>query len=506
MLGRYLLSTLALGLNFSALVLAAQPAVTVYNQNFGVVREKVSLEVKAGVNELRFTDVTAHLEPDSVVLRDPTGKHRLQILEQNYRADPVSQELLLSLFEGKTLEFLIYDQTAPNHEKPVLGKVIRSAYVPHPGAWNQYGEEYSQGQSAIMSGGGGQPIIEIDGKLRFGLPGTPLFPSLADDTILKPTLSWLLETDAVGRLDAELSYVTGGMTWKADYNLVAPADGDVLDLVGWVTIDNQSGRTFDDARIKLMAGDVSRVQRGGYGRQSIFGQSQQRGDEGGPTVTEKAFEDYHLYTVARQTTLHDRETKQIEFIRATGVQSTRVYVYDGYRHDERYGGYDHETLRDWIGYGTLCNPKVFVMREFKNSEANHLGLPLPAGRARFYRADDDGRPEFTGENQIDHTPKDELVHLRTGNAFDLVGERRQTQYKINKDEGWIDESFEIKVRNHKKEPVEVRIVEHLYRWLTWEIREKSQDYEKKEAQTIEFRVTVPPDGEQVVTYLVHYWW
>ena len=173
------------------------------------------------------------------------------------------------------------------------------------------------------TGQGSQPIIEVDGQLRFSLPGIPLFPSLADDTILKPTLQWIIETDEDGPLNAELCYVTGGMTWEADYNMVAPEEGDVLDLVGWVTMDNQCGKTFEDAKIKLMAGDVSKIQRG----EAISGALQmERSESGGmaPPVSEKAFEEYHLYTVARRTTLHDRETKQVEFVRAAGVQSRQT--------------------------------------------------------------------------------------------------------------------------------------------------------------------------------------
>ncbi len=485
--------------------LADQPAVTVYNQNFGVVREKVTLDLKPGVNPLRFTEITAHLEPDSVILRDPTGKHRLQVLEQNYCADPLSQGLLLSSYEGKTLEFLVYDQTSPYHEKPVMGKIIRSAYVPHPEAWNRYGEEYSQGQGGMMSSGAGQPIVEIDGKLRFGFPGTPIFPSLGDDTILKPTLSWLLETDAAGKLDAELSYVTGGMSWKADYNVVAPEQGDQTDLIGWITIDNQTGKTFAEAQIKLMAGDVSKIQPGRGGVPFALVQSVS-GDESGPPVSEKAFDEYHLYTLKRATTLHDRETKQVEFVRATGIQSRRIYVYDGARIERRYQDWDATGRRIQSDYGTQCNPKVWAMREIDNNEKNGLGIPLPAGRVRCYRQDDDRRLEFVGENEIDHTPKDEIVRIYIGNAFDLVGERTRTEFKVNNDQDWLDESFEIKVRNHKKEAVEVRVVEHLYRWDNWEIREKTQEYVKKDSHTIEFHITVPPDGETVVTYLVHYWW
>ncbi len=195
----------------------AQPSLTIYNQNFAVVRQELPLELKSGVNSVRVTDITMHLEPDSVILRDPTGKQFIQVLEQNYRADPLSESLLLSLFEGKTINFLVPRE---NKQEIVPGKIIRSGYVPHsPIAMRQYGTQYYQAQMA--QGGSEQPIVEVDGKVRFGLPGTPLFPALGNDTVLKPTLQWLLSTPNPGPLRAEFSYVTGGLTWEADYNIVA---------------------------------------------------------------------------------------------------------------------------------------------------------------------------------------------------------------------------------------------------------------------------------------------
>src|SRR5947209_20235612 len=222
-----------------------QPALTIYNQNFFVARERFPLDLKAGVNRVEFAGIAAHLEPDSVILRDPAGRS-LQVLEQNYRNDPVSQELLLSFYEGKTIDFLLPGEKA----QIVRGKIIRSGYVP--------GSVYGQGT------GFGQPIIEVDGVLRFGLPGQPMFPALSGDSILKPTLSWLLGTSNPGLFNAEISYVSGGMTWQSDYNLVVSDAGngktDLLDMVGWVTMRNQSGKTFENARIKLMAGDVNKIE------------------------------------------------------------------------------------------------------------------------------------------------------------------------------------------------------------------------------------------------------
>jgi len=466
----------------------SEAALTIYNQNFFVAREKLPLDLHSGVNHVEFTGMTSHLEPDSVILRDLTGRP-LQILEQSYRNDPISQELLLSLYEGKSLDFLT---NVNGKELTVRGKVVRSGYVPG-GAFTQ-------------------PIIEVDGVLRFSLPGQPLFPALTANSVLKPTLSWLLETNSSGKTDGEISYVSGGMNWQADYNLVVSdnpnkkTQTDLLDMVGWITMHNQSGKTFENANIKLLAGDVNKLEQLPVnGRMYAAKAAIMEADAMAPVVREKSFDEFHLYTLARPATLRDQETKQVEFVRSTAIQSQRLYVYDGAQ-IAQYGYYSPEQARNDQNYGTQSNPKIWVMQEFKNSEANHLGIALPKGRLRFYRRDTDGHLEFVGENSIDHTPKDETIRVFTGNSFDLHGERKRTNIHVDSSHNWLDESFEIRVRNHKKEPVQVRVVEHLYRWTNWKLTENSQDWKKKDSQTIEFPVTVAPDGEQVITYTVHYSW
>jgi hypothetical protein len=464
--------------------LGADPALTIYNQNFAVVRDSVSLDLKSGENDVSFANTTAHLEPDSVILRDPAGKLNLQILEQNYRNDPVSQELLLSLNEGKTIDFLVKEANKP--DQTVQGKIVRSGYVAHAQT--------------------GQPIIEVDGKLQFGLPGQPIFPSLGDDTILKPALNWKIEADVAGKLDAELAYITSGMSWHADYNIVAPEDSDILDVVGWITMDNQTGKTFENAKIKLMAGDVNKLQeQDGMSRDMVVTYAAMRMAKAEAVVTQKAFDDFHLYSLARPTTLHDGETKQVEFIHAAGVKAEKVYVYDGAQINWQQWQYNPMGMRQNEEFGTQSDTKVAIVREFKNSEANHLGMPLPKGRVRFYKQDDK-QLEFTGENMIDHTPQDEMVKIYTGNAFDLVGERRRTNFHVDNANNWCEESFEIKVRNHKKEPATIRVVEHLYRWTNWEITEKSDPFEKTNAQEIKFTIPLKPDEEKTITYKIHYSW
>jgi len=480
-----LMKTILLLTALSTLVAGAEPALTIYNQNFAVVRDTVPLDLKSGANSVVYSGATAQVEPDSVILRDPAGKHSLQILEQNYRNDPVSQELLLSLFEGKTIDFQnVRMKDSTQITELIPGKIVRSGFVP--------------------GGGNTQPIIEVNGKLQFTLPGQPLFPDLGSDTILKPAFNWLLQSDKPGAFDAEVGYVTGGFDWSASYNLVSPEKGDYCDLVGWITMNNNSGKTFDNAKIKLMAGDVNKIQpqRDEFdGRLRKVAMPMAMAAMDAPAVSEKAFDEFHLYSIARPTTLHDHETKQVEFVHAEKMYAPTIYVYDGATGYQFYGlNYDR-------GYGQSDNKKIIVQREFKNAETNQLGIALPAGKLRFYRRDSDGQLQFVGENTIDHTPRNETVRVTTGNSFDLVGERKQTNFRVDTSEKWIDETFEIKLRNRKKtDAVEIRVVEHLYRWSNWSITAKSDDFVKKDSQTIEFRIPVKPDEEKTVTYTVHYSW
>lgn len=443
----------------------AGAALTIYNNDFAVVRETLPLDLQPGVNAVAFAGVTTRVEADSVLLRDRSGRVALRILEQSYRAEAASESLLLSLHEGRTLDFLVRDRDAREHV--VQGRVVRSGHA-------------AQGEAAT-------PIIEVDGRLRFALPGQPIFPSLGDDAVLQPTLSWQLHADKAARLDAELGYITGGLRWEAAYNLVAPETGDKVDLVGWVTVTNESGKRFDDASIKLMAGDVNRV----VPEMQMIGRSKSMMTmtammDAGAGVTEKSFDEFHLYSLPRPVTLRDRETKQVEFLRGTGVHAPQLYIYDLHK------------------YG----PKVATVREFKNtSENGGLGLPLPKGKARFYRQDNaDGRMEFVGENSLDHTARNETVRLRTGDVFDIAVERSQSDASMSSRNDFREEAYTIKLRNRKTTPVEVRITEHLQSGPNWKLVQQSDPHEKLDAARLEFRVTLQPDVERIVTYRVRYDW
>ena len=458
-------------------------ALTIYNQGFAVARTSIHLDLHAGINELTTTGVTSRLEPDSVVLRDPAGRRIVNIIEQNYDAGVVNQQWLLEKYEGKTIDF------ETGNGQIIPGRIIRAG------------------------GPQGQPLIEVKGRMQFQLPGLPLFPSATDGLLLKPTLRWQIHSDNSAHIPAELAYITGGLDWAATYNVVVPESADVTgqekaDLLGWVTIHNQSGSEFAQATIKLMAGDVAKLQPQGGVYAQAMNKAALRLDEASYDriqVTQKAFDDFHLYDLHRTVALLDGETKQVQFIDASGVTVKRNYVYDGEASQLQpiYAGSFNQNR----AYGLeVENTHVRVIEEIKNSESNHLGLPMPAGRVRLYRRDADGQMEFVGEDAIDHTPTEETLKIATGNAFDVKGSRRQTDFHISQNEHILDETFEIKITNQKQQPVRVKIVEHMYRGDNWEITGKTFAFTKRDSHTLEFPVQVPAKGQTTLTYSVRYTW
>ncbi len=469
------------------LPLFAETAVTVYNKNFAVVRDIVPLSLEKGINDVTYNGATLSLEPDSVILRDRAGKAKLSILEQSYRKDTASQGLLLSMFEGKTIDFLA-PANADGERFTVKGKIVRSGYSP--------------------GGRVGTPIVEVDGKMRFSLPGEPIFPSLGDNTILEPALSWKLGSDSKADIKAELSYLTGGLSWQSSYNLVLPEKGTDIDMVGWVTFNNRSGKTFNDASIKLMAGDVNKFQHQAPRAKMAMMESARNGADFGGAVTEKAFDEFHLYSLPRKVTLRDKETKQVEFMRGEKVKSKTIYTYDGAGlRWQNYAGWNPDQLRGRRNFGGNVNKKIKVEREFANTKENGLGIPLPAGKIRFYRQDNaDGRMEFTGENFIDHTPQGEDVKVSIGDSFDLVGDRKQVDYQLDNRGRKLTETYEITLTNRKKEAVTITVQEQMIRGGNWDIIEKSDDFKKLDARRVTFDVPVKPDEKRKVTYTVRYSW
>ena len=440
-------------------------ALTVYNQDLALVRDVRSLSLSAGVNEVRFADVAERIDPTSVHVRsltDPTGT---RILEQNFDYDLVGSQKVLEKYIDRTIGLVTDDGTT--YEGTLL----------------------SAQNDIVLQTETGIVVVRRDAIRQFD------FPELPEGLITRPSLVWLVETEQTGEQDIEVTYMTGGISWRADYVVQLNEDDTQADLNGWVTVENQSGATYENAKLKLVAGDVNVVQEKlGVMRDAMAEEMA----VAAPQVEERQLFEYHLYDVQRPVTVRNNQTKQIEFTSASGINVEKIFVYDG---APGFGFYGYAITDP--SYGASSTPDVNIYLDMANSEENGLGIPLPAGRVRVYKADVDGTLQFIGEDEIDHTPRDEQVRLRLGNAFDIVGERRQTNFRKLGDDV-IEESFEITIRNHKDEAVEVRVVEHMFRWSEWEITRESAEHTKLDQGTVEWRVNVPANGEATVTYTVRY--
>ncbi len=478
----------------------APTQLTIYNQDFAVARTSVALDLHAGANEVLTTNVTSQLEPDSVILRDPAGRHAIHVAEQNYDAGVVTQAWMLNKYEGQTIDFQTYgqqviDTTTGEHKTlpavTVKGRIIRA---------------------------GDQPLIEVDGHMQFQLPGLPIFPAATEGLLLKPTLRWQIDSEHAAKFPAELDYITHGMSWEATYNVVVPEAPDVTgpemaEVVGWVTVRNNSGTDFPRAEIQLMAGDVAKL-RGSVGPMGgPLSRNVYAGDEAAAfAVTQKEFDDFHLYDLHRTVALRNHESKQVQFLEAANVAVQRTYQFNGNQilNQNFYDGY-HNEQRSLNDTGST---HIAIRAEIKNSTANHLGMPLPAGRLRLYRREATGQMQFIGESMVQHTPAEQTVQVVSGNAFDLTAERRQTDFHVNQNGHTIDETFEIKLSNQKSQPVTIHDIEHMNRGQNWEITEHSTNlvklddakFVKLDSATVDFPVTVPAKGETTLTYSVHYTW
>ncbi|HEV7299452.1 MAG TPA: hypothetical protein VGN72_08830 [Tepidisphaeraceae bacterium] len=448
---------------------------------YGVVREvrKVNID-KDGT--IRFSDVASGIDPTTVTFESLTDPNGTSVLEQNYEYDVVSGNKLMEKYLGK--EVTIVKRASGNEGvTTVTGRLLSS-----------------DGATVVLQSAEGVQVISRSDITTVTLAD-------AANLITKPTLVWKLDADKGGEHLAKVTYQTDGITWRADYSIIMNANDTAADVGAWVTILNQSGANYPDAKLKLVAGDVQRVQPqqelyGGMPRAMAMADAK-RADMG---FQEKSFFEYHLYTLGRPTSLGNNSTKQIElFPSKKNVPVNKTFVYYGLPEQMRYW-ISPEPNRD-RNLGTQTNKKVDVYLQTTNSEQNGMGIPLPAGRIRVYKADDaDGSMEFVGEDVIQHTPKDEKVLVKLGSAFDIVGERKQTDFQVDRNDHWIEEEFEITLRNHKKEPVDVIVKENLFRWATWEIIKNSDDFEKQDSRTVHFPVRVEPDGEKKVTYRVRYTW
>lgn len=448
--------------------------VTVYNNNLGLVTENRTFHLKHGVNELQITDVASQIDATSVHFKSLTDPEGTSVLEQNFQYDLLNQDKLLDKYVGKEISLETMD--GKNGDKPTIMKGI------------------------LLSNSGGR-ILKVGSQIYVNPPGNPVLPELPEGLLTKPTLLWHIKADKSADHNCEVTYMTGGMSWKADYVVVTSAKDDKMDLNAWVTLDNTSGAVYKDAKLKLVAGDVNRVDNSRPEGRVYKAMAMASGMAEDKAFEEKSFFEYHLYTLQRPTTLMNNETKQIEMAKAADIPLKKKYIYDGAQNVYLYNS-DYANVDP--GFGTQSDKKVWVILEFKNSKDNNLGIPLPQGRIRVYKKDTDDSLQFIGEDSIDHTPKDETVRVKMGKAFDVVGERKHKDYVADKRS--FQETFEIKLRNHKEEPITVNVVEHMYRGNNWKMIDKSADYKKKDANTIEFEVPVPKDGEATVTYTVKYWW
>lgn len=447
---------------------------------YALVREERSFVLKPGRNLVRVDDVPALIDPTTVSFMSLTDTKGTSVVEQSFEFDLTSSQKLLSRFLDREITV---EQLRGTAVESITGTLIGTQ--------------------------GGLTLRNPDGSLRVlpGYAGVRL-PSLPGGLISKPTLVWDVAAATAGTHRSRFAYQTGGMTWWTDYNLTysEPAAGQCrVDVGAWVTIVNQSGASFTDAKLKLIAGDVQRAQpaaqRAVYPA-SAAAEVKLRKDEG---FAEKAFFEYHLYTLGRPASLAQNSMKQIELFPlapAVGCEKKLVYAGQGYLYP--YGG---APLTD-RSLGTPSNRKVDVYLRVKNAKENGLGVPLPAGKIRVSKRDDaDGSLEFIGEDLIDHTARDETVQVKLGSAFDVVGERRQADFRIDTTAKWIEEDIEVKVRNQKPgEAVTVLVKENLYRWSQWSIARRSHDFTKEDSRTVHFPVRIAPKGEAVVRYTVRYTW
>lgn len=447
---------------------------------YGVVRQGLEVNLVKGRTIIRVSDVPALIDPTTVLFESLTDPAATRVVEQSFEFDLTSTAKLLQ-------KYLDHDVTV----EQVRGQSIESI-----------------GGTLIGTQGG--LILRLpDGTIRTvsNYSGVRL-ATLPGGLISKPTLVWDVAAQRAGVHQSRFSYQTGGITWWTDYNLTlnegAGANACTLDVGAWVTIVNQSGASFPDARLKLVAGDVQRAQpRSPRAENTYVARAEMSTKVAG--FEEKSFFEYHLYTLGRPTTLANNSTKQIElFPAARGVNCERSLVYYG-QAGQYFGGYG-APMTD-RNFGNQSSKKVDVYLRFANREENKLGVPLPAGKVRVAKLDSaDQSLEFIGEDLVDHTPRNETIQIKLGSAFDVVGERRQVDYRSDINAKWIEEDIEIKVRNQKEDAVTVIVKENLYRWSSWSIIKKNQAFEKIDAHTVHFPLSIAKGSEGVVRYTVRYGW
>lgn len=460
---------------------------TIYNQNFGLVKDVRQVALKKGANTLIIDDVAALIQPETVHFVSLGNPAAVTILEQNYQYDLLDPMAVINKSVGRRV-------TVRNQE---TGATVEGVLL-NPVTWEMQGAGRGGGQNAR----GASPaslVIKTQNGVVLNATGQIELQDLPEGLVSKPRLLWQIQSEAAGNQNAEISYLTQGLNWSADYVAAVSANDDTLDIQGWVTLSNNCGASFRNASLQLVAGDVRRVQAGreeGYGMDRLALAAK----PAGPQFQEEQFFDYHLYTLQRPTDVLDRETKQVSLLEAAGVKAVKKYYYDGVR-DQWW--WRNANWRPGEQYDTSDYKKVNVTIEFKNSQAAGLGMPLPKGTVRVYKKDSQGKLQFVGEDTIDHTPRDEALKLYVGDAFDVVGERKRTKFTRVSDRV-TEESFEVTLRNHQDKAVDVTVVEHVF--ADWEILQSSHKWTNPDARTLNFVVSVPANGETKVTYQVRTRW
>ena len=446
-----------------------------------VVRQCRRIALPAGATEYRFTDVAARLDAATLQITDQTDPKGTRVLEQNYLYDLVGREAMLKRFVDRPVEFVdenrrSYSGTLLSDRMPIMLLTRRRAVE----------------------------VINANAKKSFYVLR---FPELPKSFVTRPTLVWNVRAKQAGDHDVVVAYQTGGLAWRTDYTAVINGDDTRLDLSAWVTIANVSGARYPNAQVKLIAGDVRRIVEVSSPKQQRRGYGQADEDDKPPAPapteagTHRAIGDNYLYALPHRTTLEHNQTKQIQLLHATDVPVKKVYTYDALMGRWRWGDYTRDET-----YGQRGRKTVRVNLQLDNRRAHGLGIPLPAGIVRANKLDPaDGSLEFIGEDRLDHAPAGARVRLYIGDAFDIVGERTQTDFRWP-ERNQLYESFKIELRNHKDQPVTVHVLEHLYRWENWVIEKPSHPFAKLDSGTIEFAVPVAARGKATVTYTAHYSW
>jgi hypothetical protein len=452
--------------------------VTVYNQGFALVKENRVFDLKEGRQVVAVEDVASQIEANSVGIRSLTDPDSFEVLEQNYQFDLINPTAILNKAVGQKITLL---RVLPDGKKESVTGTLMSS--PTAIVSDQNGGEHYTFNGMVLKTDDGRILLNPSGEIQVD--------SIPEGMISKPTLLWDLVAKKAGENKVELSYITRGLTWNADYVLTLNSESDA-DLRGWVTMTNNSGTTYPEAKLKLLAGDVQ-TQQQLMAMATGFGGGM--GGRGGQGFQEESLFEYHLYTLQRPATLKDKEIKQLSLLEGSGLKYEKKLIVDSMRTFGQYFPGEGE-----VGVGDL-KPQVRI--EFVNSKENNLGMPMPKGNVKVYQRDQSGSMQMLGEDKIDHTPKDEKISLVVGRSFDVVANRKRTNFtRLGPSE--TRESFAVEVKNHKDTAQQVLVWER--HWGDWKVTEKNMDWKKLDAQTMEFTLDLKPNESKTVTYTIETKW